>query len=75
MGSVVLDGVELGDFCLVGAGAVVTPGKTIPARSVVLGNPGRIVRQVTDEEAESFLDSAKHYAELARTYCSSFDII
>lgn len=68
MGAIVLDAVEIGEFCLIGAGALVAPGKVIPARSVVLGNPGRIVRQVTDEECESFLASAAHYVELAERH-------
>ena len=65
MGAIVLDGGVIGEFSLIGAGALVPPGKRIPPRSVVMGAPGKIVRQVTDEEVEAFLESAKHYVALA----------
>ena len=48
--SVVLNGVRIGDNCLIGSNALVAEGKEIPDRSLVLGSPGRIVREVTDEE-------------------------
>ncbi len=68
MGAIILDGAHIGEFSLIGAGALISPGKKIPPRSVVLGAPGRIVRQVTDEEVEGFLLSAKHYVELAERH-------
>ncbi len=73
MGSIVLDEVELGDHCLVAAGAVLTPGKKYPAGSVIMGTPGKVVRQVNDADIEAFLESAKHYVELMREYRSTFD--
>lgn len=71
MGAIVLDNVELGEFCLVGAGALLTPGKKFPAGSVVMGSPGRVVRQVTDAEREQFRASAQHYVDLARQHARS----
>ena len=65
MGAILLQGSVLGDECLVGAGAVVTEGMAVPARSVVMGVPGKIVRQVTDDEVKSFLAAAKGYCDLA----------
>lgn len=68
MGAIVLDGAEVGAGSLVGAGALVTPGTVIPPRSVVLGSPGKVVREVTDEEYEDFLRSARHYEKLAERH-------
>ncbi len=49
MNSVVMDNVELGDECIVGALSFIKADEKIPARSLVVGNPGKIIRQVTDE--------------------------
>lgn len=76
MRSVVLDGAEIGDQCLVAAGSIVTPGTKIPAGSMVMGVPGKIVRQLTGEEraglrlwADKYLPVARAHA--ARQKCSS----
>ncbi|MFW6057739.1 MAG: gamma carbonic anhydrase family protein [Persicimonas sp.] len=71
MGSIILDGAVIEENSLVAAGAVVTPGTRIPAGSVAMGTPARVVRQVTDEEIASFRDSAAHYVELARRHDAS----
>jgi carbonic anhydrase/acetyltransferase-like protein (isoleucine patch superfamily) len=55
MGSTVMDGVEVGEESIIGAGALVTPHTKIPPRSLVLGRPGRVVRRVTDEEVEEVI--------------------
>ena len=47
----VLPGVTIGDQCIIGAGAIMT--KSVPPRSIVVGNPARVLRSLTDEEAES----------------------
>jgi len=49
MNSVIMDNVELGDECIVGALTFINADQIIPPRSVVVGNPGKIIRQVTDE--------------------------
>ena len=66
MGSIVLDGAKLGDHCLVGAGAVVTGKMDAPAGSMLLGNPARIVRALTEQEKQNMEKNAAHYIELAR---------
>ncbi|PSB28097.1 gamma carbonic anhydrase family protein [Stenomitos frigidus] len=63
IGAIVLDGVRVGAGSIVGAGAVVT--KDVPARSLVVGIPGKIVRQLTDDEAADLIDHAKRYETLA----------
>jgi carbonic anhydrase/acetyltransferase-like protein (isoleucine patch superfamily) len=69
MGAILLQRSEIGDDCLIGAGAVVTEGMKVPARSVVLGVPGKVARKVTAAELKSFLGSAKGYCDLALATC------
>jgi carbonic anhydrase/acetyltransferase-like protein (isoleucine patch superfamily) len=65
MGAILLARSEVGDECVIAAGALVGEGKKIPPRSVVMGVPGKVVRQVTDEEAARVRQTAKHYLEMA----------
>lgn len=62
--SVILTGAQIGDECIIGAGAVVTEGKAIPPRSLVLGVPGKVVRQVTEEEVKGILHGVQEYLHL-----------
>jgi len=62
--SVILTGAEIGDECIIGAGAVVLEGKKIPPRSLVLGVPGKVVRQITDEDVKSILAGVHEYLHL-----------
>lgn len=66
MGAVLLDGCVIGAGAAVGAGAVVPPGKEVPPRSVVMGVPGKVVREVSEEEARAALENAAHYVRLAQ---------
>lgn len=68
MGSIILDGVEVGEDSIIGAGALVTERSVIPPRSLVLGMPGKIVRQLKDEEVARILKSAKNYIEYSEEY-------
>lgn len=65
MGAIVLDGARLGDHCMVGAGAVVTGKMDAPAGALLLGNPAKIVRELTEQEKQSIEKNAAHYIELA----------
>ncbi len=49
MNAVIMDNVELGDECIVGALTLVREGESIPGRSLVAGNPGKIIKSVSDE--------------------------
>jgi len=62
MGAIVLNGARIGDNCLIGAGALVPEGREIPAGSLVIGMPGKVVRPLTAEEIERNRRSAAHYA-------------
>ena len=66
MGAIVLSGAKIGDNCLIGAGAVVT-GKTVaPDGSLLLGNPAKIVKEVSPEMLEEIKKDAQLYIRLAR---------
>lgn len=66
MNSVIMDGVELGENSIVGAQAFVKAGTIIPARSMVVGAPSRILRQVTDKEIEWKTKGTIQYQTLAQ---------
>ncbi|HYW03204.1 MAG TPA: gamma carbonic anhydrase family protein [Gammaproteobacteria bacterium] len=66
--AVVLNNAVVGRNCLIGANALVPEGKEIPEGSLVLGSPGRVVRQLEDSEIEMLRASAAHYVENARRF-------
>ena len=66
--AVVLNRAVIGRECLVGANALSPEGKVIPDRSLVLGAPGRVVRQLTDDEVKMVRWIAQHYVENAARY-------
>jgi carbonic anhydrase/acetyltransferase-like protein (isoleucine patch superfamily) len=66
--AVVLNGAKIGRNCLIGANALVTEGKEIPDNSMVLGSPGKVVRELTPEQIEGLRTSALHYVENARRF-------
>jgi carbonic anhydrase/acetyltransferase-like protein (isoleucine patch superfamily) len=63
IGAVILDGVRVGAGSIIGAGAVVT--KDIPPLSLVMGVPGKIIREVSLEQAADLVEHAKRYRKLA----------
>ena len=67
MGAIVLNGAVLAEGCLVGAGALVTGKTNAPAGSVLLGNPAKIVKELTPEQMAEQKASAMHYVQLAKT--------
>lgn len=68
IGAIVLDGVELGEECLVAAGSLVAPGTKIPPRSLVMGVPARVRREITEEDRELIRRSARNYIGLKNDY-------
>ncbi|MBI1418091.1 MAG: gamma carbonic anhydrase family protein [Limimaricola sp.] len=68
MGATVLNGAKIGRDCLIGAGALVTEGKEIPDGSLVMGAPGRIVRQLDEAAIARLRASALGYQENARRF-------
>ncbi len=68
MGAILLSGCEIGAECLIAAGTLITEKRRIPPRSVVMGVPGRVVREVTDDDLRRTLAISAHYLELAQRY-------
>jgi carbonic anhydrase/acetyltransferase-like protein (isoleucine patch superfamily) len=68
MNAVVLDGARVGPRAVVAAGSVVKEGFVVPEGTLVAGVPARVVRQLTEEEKQRLLQSAKNYIDYARTF-------
>lgn len=66
MGAIVMNGARIGKNCIVGAGALVTQNTIVPDNSLILGNPAKVKRQVTEEEIASSLHNADLYVQEAR---------
>jgi len=71
MGAIIMNGANIAPHCLVGAGALVTEGKSFPARSLILGAPARLIRPVTDEEVAMMRRTAAEYVRKARAFKQS----
>lgn len=50
MGATILDGAEIGESAFIGANTLIPPGKKIPPRTMVMGSPGKVIRELTDED-------------------------
>lgn len=68
MGATILNGAKIGKGCLIGAGALITEGKEIPDGSLVMGSPGKVVRQLDEAALAGILASAKHYQDNMRRF-------
>jgi carbonic anhydrase/acetyltransferase-like protein (isoleucine patch superfamily) len=75
MGATILNGAKIGNNCLIGAGALITEGKKIPDGSLVMGAPGKVVRQL-DEQAIKMLEaSALHYRANMRRFRDTLKVV
>ena len=68
MGATVLNGAKIGKNCLIGAGALITENKEIPDGSLVMGAPGKVVRDVDDNTIKMLEMSALHYQDNMRLF-------
>jgi carbonic anhydrase/acetyltransferase-like protein (isoleucine patch superfamily) len=68
MGAILLSECEIGAECLIAAGTLITEKRRIPPRSVVMGTPGKVVREVRDEDLRRTRAISAHYLELAQRY-------
>lgn len=69
IGAIVLDGVRVGAGSIIGAGAVVT--KDVPPRSLVVGIPGKVLRQLSEEESAELISHAEKYEKLAMVHAGT----
>lgn len=67
-GANILDEVVIGSHSIIAAGAVVTPKTVIPAYSMVMGIPGKVVRKITEQEQSFLKEHADGYVKLMKTY-------
>ena len=73
--AVVLNHAIIGRECLIGANSLITEGKVIPDRSLVVGSPGRVVRQLSDDEVKMVRWISQHYVENAARYLTGLKVI
>ncbi len=75
MGATVLNGAKIGKNCLIGANALITENKVIPDGSLVMGSPGKVVRQLDEEGIAGLRRSALHYQDNMRKFRSELKAI
>ena len=73
IGSIILDGVTIGEESFIAAGSLITPGTEIPPRSMVMGSPARVRREVTEDELARIDTHWKHYIEYKTQYLAEAD--
>lgn len=64
----ILNGVEIGEHCLIAAGTLIPENTVIPPYSLVMGTPGKVVKEVTQEHIDLIHQTAEHYMEYSRQY-------
>ncbi|MBC6408289.1 MAG: gamma carbonic anhydrase family protein [Rhodobacteraceae bacterium] len=75
MGATVLNHAKIGKNCLIGAGALITEGKEIPDGSLVMGSPGKIVRELDDGAIQMLDVSARHYQDNMRQFRDHLEVV
>jgi len=68
MGAILMDDAVIGAGSLIGAGALIPPNMKIPKNSLVVGSPGKVVRQIKDFEREMIHERPQEYIDLASIY-------
>ena len=68
IGSIVLNGANIGNNVLVGANSLITEGKEIPDNSLVIGSPGKVTRNLSQEEADALIGNADNYVIRSERY-------
>ena len=71
IGAVILNNAKIGKNCLIGAKALITENKEIPDNSLVIGSPGKVVREITENEKKAIIDNTKHYQDNWKRYSKS----
>lgn len=68
MSATILDGAIIGEGSIVGANSLVTANKKFPPRSLIMGSPAKVVRELSDEEVQGLIKHAAHYVNLKNQY-------
>ena len=66
--AVILNGARIGKYCIIGANSLIGEGKEIPDGSLVMGSPGKVVRELTEAQQKLLEASAAHYVHNAQRY-------
>lgn len=69
--AVILNGAIIGKNCIIGANTLIAEGKEIPDNSLVVGSPGKVVKQLTEQQVTQLKLNAIHYVENAKRYQQS----
>ena len=75
MGATLLNGAKIGKNCIIGAGALVSEGKEIPDNSLVVGMPGKVVRELNEEAITGLIQSAAHYVENYKRFLKEYQSV
>jgi carbonic anhydrase/acetyltransferase-like protein (isoleucine patch superfamily) len=75
IGSVILNGAKIGKNCLIGANCLITEGKEIPDNSLVMGAPGKVIRELSPEQAARVAIGAQHYVENWKRYKRELQLV
>ncbi len=75
MHATILNKAIIGNFCIIGANALVTEGMQIPDYSIVMGSPGKIVKQLSPEHIEKVKQNAQNYVDLSREYLKYYSAV
>jgi gamma-carbonic anhydrase len=68
MGAIIMDDADIGEDCIIGAKTLITARTKIPPRSMVLGAPAKVIRELTDEEVETILKFSQNYVKYSAIY-------
>ncbi len=74
IGAVILNGAKIGKHCIIGANTLIAEGKEIPDGSLVVGSPGKIVRELTEQQKKMLEANAAHYVHNARRYAKDLQV-
>lgn len=74
IGATILNGTRIGRNCIIGAHSLIAEGKEIPDNSLVMGAPGRVVREVSDEQAHRLTETARHYVRNWQRYAAGLAV-
>jgi carbonic anhydrase/acetyltransferase-like protein (isoleucine patch superfamily) len=75
IGAVVLGRAKIGKNCLIGANALITEGKVIPDNSLVMGQPGKVVRELDEGQIQALTASAQHYVQNWKRYVTDLKAV
>ena len=72
IGAIILNKAKIGKHCIIGANSLITENKEIPDRSLVMGSPGKVIREVTDEEIKAVKENGKRYVNNWKNFEKNF---